>query len=129
MDRPPDSSIASSLHEPATTAGWLDSVIEHKRLIEERLKRIPNEMLALQALLDSLLDEKTRLQQQRRRAESLIAFGLSPRLPRDHNYCPSCYVSHGSKARLVVPATDSAGKQLQCELCGTRFAPPRPGTE
>ena len=127
MDRPPDSSIASSLPEPATTAGWLDSVIEHKRLIEERLKRIPNEMLALQALLDSLLDEKTRLQQQRRRAESLIAFGLG--LPRDHSYCPSCYVSHGSKARLVAPATDSAGKQLQCELCGTRFAPPPPATE
>jgi len=129
MDRPPHSRIASSLHEPAPTGGWLDSIIEHKRLIEERLKRIPNEMLALQALLDSLLDEKTRLQQQRRRAESLIGFGLSPRLPRDHGYCPSCYVSHGSKARLVAPATDSAGKQLQCELCGIRFAPPPPAAE
>jgi len=105
----------------------LDCAIEHRREIEVRLRQIPEQILALQTQLESLLDEKTRLQQQRRRAESLIAFGVSPRLPREHAFCPNCYINHGTRTRLAAATGSSANDALQCEICAARFVQALPG--
>jgi hypothetical protein len=95
----------------------LESALEQRQQIDRRLHEVPAEIARAQELIARLLAEKAELQQQKRRADALVAFASAPRMLRQDRYCPGCHIRHGNRTLLVVVPGSAPLGQYRCVLC------------
>jgi hypothetical protein len=107
--------------QPPLSNALLEAAREQQRRIGQRLREVLAQIAGLQGQIGPLLADKAQLLQQRRRAETLVAFASAPKLLRQDRCCPVCYIQHDNRIPLTaVPGSKPLGQYL-CPACGAVY--------